>query len=222
MWNVITLLENVESIFFNALVTFTKSLRKQLKGRNSLFCLTVSGWVYHERIMVVRTGLMEATITWSIWSHKSSVRKQREINVGAIVDFSFCTFYSVLGSFCGIVLPTLGTGLPFLVKPFWKWPQGPIKRTVSWIILNPIKLAMKVNNHSFQKLQIDVDLELLEQWHCWMFWLWSKHNVLCVVPKKIWFWGHLCYTYEFSLKDSKKNPATITMWSRCDDLDWTI
>lgn len=193
-----------------------------LKEGTVYFVSQFQAAVYHERIMVVRTGLMEATITWSLWSHKSSVRKQREINVAAIVDFSFCTFYSVLGSFCGIVLPTLGTGLPFLVKPFWKWPQGPIKRTVSWIILNPIKLAMKVNNHSFQKLQIDVDLELLEQWHCWMFWLWSKHNVLCVVPKKIWFWGHLCYTYEFSLKDSEKNPATITMWSRCYDLDWTI
>lgn len=118
-----------------------------LKEGRAYFDLQFQAAVYHEGIMVVRTGLMEATITWSIWSHKSSVRKQREINVGAIVDFSFCTFYSV----CGIVLPTLGTGLPFLVKPFWKWLQGPIKRTVFWIILNPIKLAMKVNNHSFQE-----------------------------------------------------------------------
>lgn len=152
MWNDTVLLENVGSIFFNVLVAVTKIPDKNnLREGRVYFVSQLKTAVYHEEIMVLRISLMAAAVAWSSWSHKSSVRKQREINAGAKVDFSFCTFYSVLDPVYGTVLPTLGIGLPSLIKLFWKYPQSHIERIVSWIILNPIKLAMKVNYNSFQE-----------------------------------------------------------------------
>lgn len=47
----------------------------------------------------------------------------------------------------GIVLPSYQVHLPCSAEPFWKHPHSDTHRYVSMVILNAVKLTMKINNH---------------------------------------------------------------------------
>lgn len=72
------------------------------------------------------------------------VRKQRKMLLGLL---------SLLRSFgsqaYGMGPSPFEVGLPISVKPFWKHYHRRIQNCISMPVLNPIKLTMKINHHTY-------------------------------------------------------------------------
>lgn len=79
------------------------------------------------------------------WAHRVHSQEQRDMDAGIQLTFSFCSFwdtnpgdsatYVQSRSFCS-------------VKPFWKHPHRPTQGSVSMMMLNPLKLTVKINYYA--------------------------------------------------------------------------